>query len=138
MLKVKRGAKPQLAPSRGPAPHLGFLPYCRPLSWGPDLVAKPQRLEAVRAALTMCEWRCFWVTSCVVLEVEALLGPTWVTQASRVEHPQVARSTVTAGLCFPCSRLLARVCTEPPRTRELLSLQTTLPHQGRRREGPAN
>ena len=91
------------------------------------MVAKPQRLEAVRAALTMCEWRCFWVTSCVVLEVEALLGPTWVTQASRVEHPQVARSTGPAGLCSPRSRLLARVCAEPPRTRELLSLKTTLP-----------
>ena len=113
MLKVKRGAKPQLAPSRGPAPHLGFLPYCRPLSWGPDLVAKPQRLEAVRAALTMCEWRCFWVTSCVVLEVEALLGPTWVTQASEWNIPRWPEAQSPQACASPAAGCL-RECVQSP------------------------
>lgn len=68
----------------------------------------------MRAAFAMCEWRCFWVTSCVVLEVEALWGPTWGTQASREEQPQVARSTVTAGLCLPRSRLLCMSAFRAP------------------------
>ena len=109
-----RGSTPAGTLER-PCSSLGILPpCCRPLFWGPDLVAKPQRLEAVRAALTMCERRCFWVTSCVLLEVEALRGPPWVTQASRVDHPQVARSTAIAGLCLPRSQLLAQVCAEAP------------------------